>query len=43
MNEAVLLDLGTVSEETKGGVGSLFECLTGRLEHAVYIPPSECQ
>jgi len=43
MNE-VLLDLGTVSDETKGGVGSLFEVCTGDFDHQVLITdPNQCQ
>lgn len=39
MNEAVLVNLGTVSEETKGpDGGSLFECVKGTAEWNEFIP-----
>lgn len=34
VKDADLVNLGTVSEETKGGVGDKFECPWGRIEFA---------
>jgi len=37
MSEAALLDLGTVSDETKGGPGYDFEVCTGQFIHQYMI------